>query len=211
MNHLGFWSFARNNPQALAIVDPEGRATTRGELHAECNRLVHALRALGLARGDAFAVLSPNSREFLALYLAAAQGGFYMVPLNWHLAAPEAAYILQDSGAKAFFASARIGAVATAAADEAGLAPAGRIAIGAIPGFRDWADLLAGASSEEPSERRAGTVMNYTSGTTGRPKGVRRALPDIDPDTAATMAALFLGIFGIQPESGNVHLVGSPL
>ena len=211
MNHLGFWNFARSNPQALAIVDPEGRETTRGELHAECNRLVHALRALGLARGDAFAVLSPNSREFLALYLAAAQGGFYMVPLNWHLAAPEVAYILQDSGAKAFFAAGRVGAVATAAADEAGLAPAARIAIGAIPGFRDWTALLADASSAEPAERRAGTVMNYTSGTTGRPKGVRRALPDIDPDTASTMAALFLGIFGIQPESGNVHLVGSPL
>ena len=62
-----------------------------------------------------------------------------------------------------------------------------------------------------PDERAAGQVMNYTSGTTGRPKGVRRALAPYDPDTVCSMFAMFLGMFGIQPHADNVHLCGSPL
>jgi long-chain acyl-CoA synthetase len=53
--------------------------------------------------------------------------------------------------------------------------------------------------------------MNYTSGTTGRPKGVRRALAPIDPDTMAALSGGFLGLFEVKPEDGNVHLCGSPL
>jgi long-chain acyl-CoA synthetase len=62
-----------------------------------------------------------------------------------------------------------------------------------------------------PDDRAAGQVMNYTSGTTGRPKGVRRSLAPLDPELVATLVSAFLGMFGIKPEDGNVHLCGSPL
>src|SRR6185295_12571446 len=57
----------------------------------------------------------------------------------------------------------------------------------------------------------AGQVMNYTSGTTGRPKGVRRKLSPFDPDNVGASFAMFLAMFGISPGADNVHLVGSPL
>jgi len=211
MNDLGFWNYAQRNPAALALVDPDEIRCTRGELLAECNRLVHGLRALGLGTGDAVAVIMPNCREFIAVYLAVAQAGFYLVPINWHLAGPEVAYILSDCGAKAFISHERVAATARAAADEAGLPATARYAIGAIDGFLPYARLVGGQPDTLPAERAAGTVMNYTSGTTGRPKGVRRPLMPVDPDTASTMAGRFLQIFGIQPEQDNVHIVGSPL
>jgi long-chain acyl-CoA synthetase len=211
MNDMGFWNYAQRDPGALALVDPDERRCTRGELLEECNRLVHGLRALGLGHGDVVAVIMPNCREFIAVYLAVAQAGFYLVPVNWHLAGPEVAYILKDSGAKAFISHERVADTARAAADEAGLAASARYAIGSIEGFLPYAKLCEGQPATLPADRAAGTVMNYTSGTTGRPKGVRRPLLPIDPDTASTMAGNFLQIFGIRPEQDNVHIVGSPL
>ena len=208
---LGFWNFAAKDPAALALVEPDGREHTRGALLAEANRLVHGLRALGLGPGDAVAVVLPNGAPVLELYLATFQAGLYLVPINHHLAAPEIAYILADSEAKAFVADEAFAATCAAAADEAGLPAAARFAVGALPGFRPYAALKEGRSPELPDDRRAGAVMNYTSGTTGRPKGVRRPLAPLAPDVVATLYTGLLGMFGIQPEDGNVHLVGSPL
>ncbi len=211
MSDLGFWNFAKANPAALAVVDPEGRRTTRGELLARSNQLVHGLRALGLRHGDCIATVLPNETPMLELYLAAAQGGWYLTPINHHLTGPEIAYILQDSDAKAFVCDGRFAATCSAAANEASFPAKQRFAVGGLDGFRSYAELTDGQSSDTPADRRAGMVMNYTSGTTGKPKGVRRRLPEMDPDTVFSMYALFLSLFGIQPEADNVHLCGSPL
>jgi long-chain acyl-CoA synthetase len=207
----GFWNYAQKDPAALALVEPDGREWTRGELAAACNRIVHGLRALGLGKGDVVAALLPNASPVIELYLAVAQAGMYLVPINWHLTAPEVAYIVQDSEAKAFVADERFAEVAAKAAGEIGMPAERRFAVGAIEGFRPFAELSAGQPETAPSERAAGAVMNYTSGTTGRPKGVRRPLPPIDPDIAATLLTGFFAMFGIKPEGGNVHLCGSPL
>jgi long-chain acyl-CoA synthetase len=207
----GFWTYAQKDPNALALVEPDGREWTRGELFASCNRIVHGLRALGLGKGDVVAALLPNEAAIIELYLAVAQAGMYLVPINWHLTAPEVAYIVQDSEAKVFVAHERFGDVASKAAAEARLAKERCFAVGAIPGFRPFADLSHGQPDTPPAERTAGAVMNYTSGTTGRPKGVRRPLPPIDPDIAATLLTGFFAMFGIKPQDGNVHMCGSPL
>jgi long-chain acyl-CoA synthetase len=208
---MGFWNYAQREPSKLALVAPDGKEWTRGELFALQNQIAHGLRAAGLVRGDAVAIAMPNCAEFIATNLACAQAGWYLVPINWHLAPAEIAYILQDSEAKAFIAHARIGDVARAAADEIAFPAASRFAIGAIPGFRPFADLVKGQPTTLPGDRAAGAVMNYTSGTTGKPKGVRRPLAPLDPDTLATLFTGFLAMFGIKPEGGNVHIVGSPL
>jgi long-chain acyl-CoA synthetase len=75
----------------------------------------------------------------------------------------------------------------------------------------DRVDALDGLDGPEPAPRRAGAVMTYTSGTTGRPKGVRRPLVDEPPGPAADRLALFLSLFGIAPGSAGVHLVVAPL
>ncbi|MFF4160356.1 acyl-CoA synthetase [Streptomyces sp. NPDC001678] len=205
----GFWAQATNDPHREALITPTGEAWTAGHLHAEANRLVHALRAEGLREGDAFAVVLPNGAEFLTAHLAATQAGFYLVPVNHHLVAPEIAWILADSGAKALIAHERWADTVRAAADEAGLPPSRRYAVGDIDGFRPYAALLDGEPATPPGGRTLGWVMNYTSGTTGRPRGIRRPLPGIPPEEAHLGG--FLGIFGIKPHDGNVHLVCSPL
>jgi len=212
MSDLGFWNFAQKDPSKLALVCPEeGAEVSRGELLASCNRLVHGLRSLGLEKGDCVAAVIPNGRAMVELYLATCQAGWYLSPINHHLTAPEIAYIVGDSEAKAFVGGERFGPSCAVAMDELDFPKEARFAVGEIEGFRSYAELLAGQPETLPEDRAAGAVMNYTSGTTGRPKGVRRPLPPLDPDTVAALFTGFLAMFGIQAESGNVHLVGSPL
>ncbi|MGW6291751.1 acyl-CoA synthetase [Streptomyces sp. NPDC055058] len=205
----GFWAQATADPGRTVLVAPDGTHWTAGRLHTAANQLVHGLRAAGLRPGDAFAAVLPNGPEFLTAYLAATQAGFYLVPVNHHLVGPEIAWIVADSGAKVLLAHARFAGPARTAADEAGLPPAQRYAVGPAEGFRPYAELLAGQPGSPPDGRTLGWVMNYTSGTTGRPRGIRRPLPGTPPEDSHLGG--FLGIFGIRPYDGNVHLVCSPL
>ncbi|MDJ1137133.1 acyl-CoA synthetase [Streptomyces iconiensis] len=205
----GFWALAQEDPERTVLTTPNGTQWTASRLHAECNRLTHGLRATGMRPGDAFAAILPNGPELFAAYLAATQAGFYMVPVNHHLVGPEIAWILQDSGAKALLAHTRFADTAKAAADEAGVPPEHRYAVGEITGFRPYESLLEGQDTAPPQDRTSGWVMNYTSGTTGRPRGIRRPLSGKPPEE--TYLGGFLAIFGIRPHDNNVHLVCSPL
>ncbi|WP_392842435.1 acyl-CoA synthetase [Streptomyces sp. LN500] len=205
----GFWAQATADPETTVLVAPDGQTWTAGRLHAAANRLVRGLRAAGLRQGDAFAVVLPNGVEFFTAYLAATQAGFYLVPVNHHLIGPEIAWIVSDSGSKVLIAHERFTDAATAAADEAKLPASHRYAVGEVDGFRPYAELLDGQSDAPPDDRTLGWVMNYTSGTTGRPRGIRRPLPGRLPEESHLGG--FLGIFGIRPFDDNVHLVCSPL
>lgn len=205
----GFWAQAAAEPDRTVLIAPDGEEWTAARLHAASNRLVHGLRAAGLRRGDAFAVVLPNGVEFFTAYLAASQAGFYLVPVNHHLVGPEIAWIVADSGAKVLIAHERFASAARQAADEAALPAHGRYAVGAVDGFRPYDQLLEGQPESAPDDRTLGWVMNYTSGTTGRPRGIRRPLPGTPPEDAHLGG--FLAIFGIKPFDGNVHLVCSPL
>jgi long-chain acyl-CoA synthetase len=211
MSELGFWRLAASDPSHLALVEPDGREMSAGELLAEANRLVHGLRRLGLEQGDVVAAVLPNGALMIELYLAVTQAGWYLVPINHHLTASEIAYVVQDSGAKAFVGAERFGAACRGAAEEVNFPGHARFAGGHIPGFRPYADLKNGEPTTRPENRAAGQVMNYTSGTTGRPKGVRRKLMPFDPDDVAAMYAMVLAMFGITPGDDGVHLTGSPL
>ncbi|WTW93360.1 acyl-CoA synthetase [Streptomycetaceae bacterium NBC_01309] len=205
----GFWAHAQENPGELALVDPGGREWTAGELLAASNRLVHGLRSAGMAAGDVFSVVLPNGADYIVAYLAAAQAGFYIVPVNNHLVGPELAFILEDSGSKVVIGHERFADVVSAAAEEAKLPPEARFAIGEVPGFRPIAELTDGQPDSLPEDRGIGMPMNYTSGTTGRPRGVRRPLPSGSPEDARYGGTLL--IYGLRPGGGNVHLVGSPM
>jgi long-chain acyl-CoA synthetase len=206
----GLWNFAAEQPHALALVDPAERRWTRAELVAQANRVSHGLRALGLARGDAVAICSPNCAEYYLLHFACQQLGLYLVPLNWHLAPAEIAYIARDSEARVFVTHERVDAALKAVADSS-IPATHRFAVGRLAGWRSFDELREGQPDTPPANRTAGAVMNYTSGTTGHPKGVRRPLAPIDPDTAGSAMTGLLSLFGIAPEAGNVHLAGSPL
>jgi long-chain acyl-CoA synthetase len=211
MSELGFWNFAARDPEKLALVDPTGREWSRGGLLAEANRVAHGLRALGLGKGGCVAAVVPNCAEFMALHLAVTQIGMFLTPINTHLTGPEIAYIVKDSGARVFVAAERLAEACGEAASALDLPAECRFAVGHVDGFRPFAELGAGQPASAPEERSAGQVMNYTSGTTGKPKGVRRPLADLSPDLVATMMTGFLSMFDLRPEEGNVHVCGSPL
>ncbi len=210
MSDIGLWNIAAQTPDRTAVTEPDGTVVSYAGLAARADRFGRGLRALGLAPGGAVAGMLPNGSDALALFFAALETGLYVVPVNWHLAAAEVAYILEDSGAAAFVAHERFAEVAAAAAGQAGIAPAARFAVGDIPGFTPLAELGSGGAGR-PRQRTAGAPMLYTSGTSGRPKGVRRALTGADPDTVAPYSTWFFGIFGLQPFDGHVHLCCSPL
>ncbi|ONF64252.1 acyl-CoA synthetase [Amycolatopsis keratiniphila] len=208
---LGVWNIAAQEPERVALVDPDGRSIGYGDLAAKANAYARGLQALGLEAGDVVVVLQPNGDELVAAYFAAIQSGLYIVVVNWHLVGPEVAYILSDSGAKAFLAHERFADVAIAAADEAGIPERGRFAVGDVDGFRRIEELGSGEGDGRPERRTAGSPMLYTSGTTGRPKGVRRPLTGADPDSVPAASTWFFGIFGLAPHDDHVHLCGSPL
>ncbi len=208
---LGLWNIAAEEPGRLAVADPDGREVSYGELASLSNLYANGIRALGLQAGDGIAVALPNSIEFLGLYAAAMQIGLYFTPINWHLVGPEIAYIVNDSEASVFIAHDRFADIAQAAAKEIELPADRSFAVGDIQGFRPLDELVAGQTDDRPDDRTAGGPMQYTSGTTGRPKGVRRALTGLDPDESAGFAGLFLGLFGIKAHDDHVHICGSPL
>ncbi|GAA3653400.1 acyl-CoA synthetase [Nonomuraea antimicrobica] len=209
MGTLGFWRLAQADPEWIAAVDPDGTRHRAGDLLARSNRLVHGLRALGLRPGDGISGLVPNGADGLVLYLAALQAGWYYTPINWHLTGPEIAYVVSDSEAQAFFVHPRFLTEGARAAEA--IAPERRFLTGGeSQGFRTLSELTDGRQDTAPADRTAGATMHYTSGTTGKPKGVRRPLSGLDPDDSAELMTFLLGLFGITQGRPNAHLVTAP-
>jgi len=205
-----FWGFSARHPDAVAVVKADETKISQAELLGEVNQLSHGLRALGLQRGDSIAAMLPNSREAIAVYLAMQQVGLYLTPTNFHLVGPEIAYILQDCEAQVFVVHAQYADACRAAVEETGF-PAERVFSvgGDIAGFRRYAELTVGQSTAPPEQRRLGAVMNYTSGTTGRPKGVRRPLPETAIEETDLGVALYA--YGVaRAETDDVHLLACP-
>ena len=188
----------------IAVID-EFAELTWGETDARTNQLVTALRGLGLGTGDVVGLLGGNRHEWTETLAAGMHTSAVVVPINWHFSADEIAYVLQNSGAGALVADAEFAEKAAAAAEQADVRL--RVAFGGpIEGFADYEDLLASASSDEPEDQGAGTVMWYTSGTTGRPKGVKSSLVEVGGDPAVALAPLemFVDLLGLPKADGTV-------
>jgi long-chain acyl-CoA synthetase len=163
--------WAELTPHKVAVYDPDGRERTFGELNANANRIARLLREAGLKAGDAVALLCSNRAEFCEVMSAAMRAGMRVTPVNWHLTADEIAYVVQDCEAGALFAEARIAAAAPAADQCPKLKV--KLAIGGdIAGFLPYDATLAGYDARDIPDPQRGYTMLYTSGTTGRPKGV---------------------------------------
>lgn len=162
--------WAREKPDAIAIHDPIGQRTFF-EVNANANRIVRLLRAHGLKAGDAIALLCSNRAEFVEVLCASLRGGFRFTPVNWHLTADEVEYIINDCEAKALIADTRYPAGLSAQAPGVVV----RISIGAdAAGFLPYRETLATLDGSDIPDPTLGGQMLYTSGTTGRPKGVFR-------------------------------------
>jgi long-chain acyl-CoA synthetase len=201
---------AEADPDRPAILD-EFTELTRSELNTRVNRLVNGLRTAGVAPGETVAVLSGNRHENVEAVMACGVSSWVLVPLNWHLTAEEIAYILNDSGARALLTDIEFAAVA---AEALRTAPDVKVRVafgGEAPGFEAYEDLLAAASPDEPADQASGTYMFYTSGTTGRPKGVR-STSFVVGMPCAVHDALLAGLAGmLHVPADGVCLVNAPI
>lgn len=208
-------------PGVIAAITPDKPAVIRAatgdlltyrQLDENSRRLANHLDAVGLRPGDTVAMVSTNTLHMFEVYWAALRSGLYITVINHHLTAAETDYILVDSGADVLFAGADVADAVATSGDIAALArPGHRIAWGGrIDGFDDFETILATASDTPRGDEPRGTDMLYSSGTTGRPKGIRTPLPqgriDEIPDA---YTAIFGPMYGFGRES--VYLSPAPL
>ncbi|KBZ61939.1 hypothetical protein K875_02858 [Mycobacterium [tuberculosis] TKK-01-0051] len=195
-------------PQSPALV-ADGDTISYGELYARSRRVAAALHDAGLRRGDSVALVLPNRPEFFEITWGAQLSGLYYTAVNTHFLPDEVGYVIDDSDAKAVFLDASMPELGVHIR-AANAAVRARIAIGgALPGWRCYEDALASAGDAPPVSD--GSEMLYSSGTTGRPKAVRRPLP-VDGNGSWAQSVLEMALihkYGMSPSS--VYLSPAPL
>ena len=201
---------ARATPDKPALIMAEtGEQVSYADLDKRSNRAAQLFRAHDLQIGDTIALFLDNIPEFYDLTWGAQRSGLFFVCIPSRLTAPEVEYIVRDSGATLIIASEATAAVAEKLTET--LADCTRFSVGAaLPGWKDWAEAVAAMPDTPIADERAGVDMLYSSGTTGRPKGVRVALPE-DPSitTPNVLVMLAQGLYGLS--AASMYLSPAPL
>ena len=201
---------ARAMPDKVAyIMAGTGEAVTYGQLDQRANQGAHLFRSLGLKRGDAVAVFMDNSPRYYEILYATERAGLYITCISSKLTAGEIEYIVGDCGAKVLITGKSLAAIATEAAS---LLPNVKLYMcdGVVPPFESFEAARAAFPTTMIDDPSPGMTMLYSSGTTGRPKGVRRALPEGEVGaTPGPLMMLLVGLYGSSPDS--VYLSPAPL
>jgi long-chain acyl-CoA synthetase len=193
--------------RAAVVMAGDGTAVTYRQLADRSARLAAALRAAGVAGGERIAILAENHPQVFEVCWAALRSGLYATPIPTSLTVDEAAYIVDDAGAAVLVATAAQAEVAAALA-RAGRARV-RLAIdGAIEEFTPYEDAVASQPAALRSDEPEGAMMFYSSGTTGRPKGIQRPLSG-RPAGSSFPLAPFQPHVGLGPDT--VYLSPGPL
>jgi long-chain acyl-CoA synthetase len=191
------------------IMAGSGATLSYAELDRKSNQIAQLFRSRGLRPGDHIAVLMENRPEFFPVVWAAQRSGLLYTPVNWHLSAAEAAYVVTDCGARLLVSSSGLEELAAAAAASA---PAlqGRLTVGPpVPGVESLADAMAPMPDTPVADELEGYYMLYSSGTTGRPKGILPALTGQPFGTGLNIDHTMRNVFGFSPDT--VYLCPGPL
>lgn len=201
---------ALSTPDKPAVIMAgSGRTITYGELDEHSARFARVLHDLGLRPGDVIALLSDNEPECFEIYWAALRSGLYITAINWHLTPAEASYIVDDCDAKVVIASAGIAELAAAVRDRAPRVEHWLAFGGDVSGYRSYTAEIAEAG-ERLTEQPRGADMLYSSGTTGRPKGIKPPLPRLAVDEPGDPLTTVVGkLFGIN--ESDVYLSPAPI
>ncbi|MDO8294843.1 MAG: acyl-CoA synthetase [Caulobacter sp.] len=201
---------ARTMPDKVAyIMAGTGESVTYGQLDQRANQGAHLFRSLELKRGDAVAVFMDNSPRYYEILYATERAGLYITCISSKLTAGEIEYIVGDCGAKVLITGKSLAATATEAA---ALLPGVKLYMcdGVVPPFESFEEARAAFPTTMIDDPSPGMTMLYSSGTTGRPKGVRRALPEGGVgETPGPLMMLLVGLYGSSPDS--VYLSPAPL
>ncbi|MEM7285692.1 MAG: acyl-CoA synthetase [Actinomycetota bacterium] len=173
----GRWAAERPDQPAV-IMAGSAEVTTWADLDAASNRLAHALRSAGLHRGDHIALFMDNRVEFFHVAWAALRSGIYVTAVNSYLTAEEAGYIVDDCEARILITSVAKAEVAEAMVDHTPRLEQRIVVGGALAGHDAYEGVVAGQPHTPIDDESQGDAMLYSSGTTGRPKGIIRPLPE---------------------------------
>src|SRR5581483_8625821 len=172
----GHWAQVTPDKPALVMAGTDDAVTYR-ELNDRSIRLARLWHDAGLRPGDGVALFMENQARFFEVVWAALRSGLRITPVNRYLTAAEAAYIVNDCDARALVTSTALGSVAAEMVD---LTPDCKLRLavdGVVDGYDSYEDALAGVSADPLDDEPLGQLMLYSSGTTGRPKGVIRPQP----------------------------------
>lgn len=201
---------ARERPDARAVVMGGSReVVTFRDLEERSNRLARLLRARGLEAGSHLAVLLENDQHYFEVVWAGLRAGLYVTPINWHLGPDEAGYIVDDCDADAVVTSRAF--VELVAKLEPYLEKVRtRLAIGdGVAGFEDYGSAVALHSSAPIPDESEGAYMFYSSGTTGRPKGIKPPLRGLPFGTGSVLEPMLTQLYGVDETA--VYLCPAPL
>lgn len=171
---VSYW--AKHSGERVAVYDPDGTAHTYAQVNKRANQLARYLRDKGAEPGDSLALICTNRVGFVEVLAAAQRTGIRMTPINWHLSPDEIDYIVRDCEARFVVGDARVGGLETVGLDNERV----RLKLvigGTVQNYEDYDDALSQMDGSDIEEPVLGNAMMYTSGTTGRPKGVYRAKP----------------------------------
>ncbi len=204
-------AYAATHPDRPAqIMAATGEVTTFGQLHEAATRLARLFRSAGLEPGDHIAFCMENNPRFLEVAWGAHYAGLYYTAISSRLLPDEASYIIDDCGARAYVTSAEKAELAEAVLADTPAVDLRLMLDGTIEGYDSYEEAV-GAQSAEPLDADIvqGIDMLYSSGTTGRPKGVKPPLPDSPLGTPTAVATLCLLLLGF--DESTVYLSPAPL
>lgn len=191
------------------VMASTGQVVTHRELDDRSNQLARLWRENGLAPGDHVAVSMENHPRYLEVVWAALRSGLYVTTVNSYLSAAELAYILSDSGATSVVASPARAEVLRAALNGAPGVELPLVTDGGAGAIGDYEEALAAQPTTPLDDQPAGELMLYSSGTTGRPKGIKRPLSGGSVQDGQIISALLSGVFGFTADS--VYLSPAPI
>ena len=190
------------------VMTDSGATLSYAELDRRSIQFANLLRARGLTPGDRVAILLENRLAWFVAMWGVRRAEMLFVPVNWHLQPAEIRYVVDNSDARAIVTSAALAGVAAAAIG--GLAAVTtRLSIGGGDGFEDFATAIAAHSATAPADERDGGSMPYSSGTTGQPKGILRALTGDPFGTPNSLERLATDLYGFGADT--VYLTPAPL
>jgi long-chain acyl-CoA synthetase len=204
--------YAEQHPdQPALIMAGSGASLTFAEFEANANRLAHLYRAAGLRRGDHVAFFVENHLRYFETMAAAERAGLYYTCINSYLTPEEVAYIVDDCDARLLITSVAKSDVAVPAA---ALTPKVETflcidATSEIGPFRPYDEALDEFPADRIADEQLGAAMLYSSGTTGRPKGILRPLPDVHPSEPLPVMQFVIGMFRMRP--GMTYLSPAPI